>query len=120
MNTTAPPLKLRVYAGRENGLMIIGQPESLWELGQRLQAVGEGNAPGQDGWPAEVAVPRTESPYLDVPEFKVSFHTEPPSGLPASLPLRRRNLSPIAFLVLGALAVVGAGTIIRWIVAHAL
>ena len=120
MNTDAPPLKLRAYAGRENGLMVIGSPEALSELGKQLQTAGERSDAEGSSWPVEVVSPKTEGPYSDVPEFKLSFHTDPASGIPASLDVRRRNLPAPVFLVLVGLAVVGAFTIIRWAAEHAL
>jgi hypothetical protein len=120
MNTDAPPLKLRAYAGRENGLMVIGSPEALSELGQQLQSAGARSDAEGTSWPVEVASLKTEGPYSDVPEFKLSFHTDPRSGMPASLGVRRRNLPLPVFLVLGALAVVGAFAMIRWAAEHAL
>jgi hypothetical protein len=120
MNATVPPLKLRVYAGRENGLMIIGKAESLSELGRQLQSAVSSDASEASGWPLELVSPSSEGPYLDVPEFKLSFHVEAPGGLPDSLRIGRRNLSPAALLVVGVLAIVGSATIFQWIAGHAL
>ena len=114
MRTTVPALKLRIYAGRENGLIVIGTPESLSELGRRLQEVAPISENNPGSWPVEVASPKTEGPYSDVSEFKLSFHVEPAVGIPESLRPHRRNLSPFAFLVVGGLAVLGGITLFKW------
>jgi hypothetical protein len=115
--TTATPLKLRAYSGREHGLMIIGTPDALRALGARLQSA---SAASGSEWPTEVITPTTEGPYADVPDFTLSFHVAPLGGLPTSLRLTRMNIAPLAFLVLGTLSVIGLLTTIRWITSYVL
>jgi hypothetical protein len=118
MDNPSNPLLLRVYAGRENGLMIVGDRTSLSALAMQLQAAVDSppNAP-LASWPAVVANPPVLGPYKDIQDFKLSFHLEGSSPLEQVIPLRRRG-PPFLFLVVVAiLAVTGIISIARWALA---
>ena len=106
---------LHAYAGRENGLMIIGTAEALSELGRELQAVAS-HAPENHpaNWPAQIAVLNSASPYLDRPDYRVSFHVQT-VPLPEVLQRRSRQAPRTAtFLAIAALVAVGAVSLLTW------
>jgi hypothetical protein len=114
MNSTS--IHLHAYAGRENGLMIIGSATALGELGQQLQAVASFEPlTAPTNWPHEVAVLNCDSPYQDRPDYRVSFHVQH-EPLPASL-LRKSRQAPsaVAFLIVLPLALVGIVSLVRWV-----
>jgi hypothetical protein len=112
MNPTK--IHLHAYAGRENGLMIIGSAAALSELGQQLQFAANVDPVAPADWPHEVAVLNSESPYLDHPEYRVSFHVQD-GPLPATLQRKpRQGPSTPVFLALAFLALVGSVSLVRW------
>lgn len=119
MHQAPATLLLRAYSGRDHGLMVIGTPDELRRLGQQLIVVDQ--FPAQEGsWPAEVARPRVVSPYVDVPEFQLSFHVAGEVPLPTSLPLVRRQLHGAVTLSALILALIGLLSVARWVAVHAL
>ena len=118
MHQAPAPLLLRVYSGRENGLMVVGTPDELRRLGQQLIAVDQ--FPVKEGnWPAEVAHPMVVSPYVDSPDFQLSFHVAGAAPIPASLPLVRRNPHGAVTLSVLVLALIGLVSVARWVASHA-
>lgn len=117
-----PAVELRVYSGRENGLMVIGTREALLELGAQLSAIHNmERAPGiPASWPLEVAAPLSEGPYLDMPDYRLSFHVKPECGLPVQLQKRRLGWPPFVVPVVLLCAAVGFLCIVRWVSAYAL
>ena len=117
MSTTPTPLTLHAYGGRENGLMIIGDREALCELGRQLQspAAEEAESAKLD-WPRVVAQPDVTGPYKGVSDYKLTFHVLESKQLPASLiSPTRRGPHALIRLTVAALAIVGAATILRWV-----
>jgi hypothetical protein len=114
MNPTS--IHLHAYAGRENGLMVIGSAAALGELGQQLQAVAsfEPVVPATN-WPREVAVLNCESPYSDRPDYRVSFHVQYAPIPPTLQRKSRQGPSAVVFLVLLPLALVGIVSLVRWV-----
>lgn len=110
----ANSIHLHAYSGKENGLMVIGSGDALATLGQQLQAAASfPSKTHSQNWPAEVAVLVAESPYVDRPDFRVSFHIQR-EPLPKELVQRARSSSgAIPFLFVGALALVGAVSLAR-------
>jgi hypothetical protein len=119
MHQAPAPLLLRAYSGREDGLMIIGTPDELRRLGQQLIAVDQFSVK-EGNWPAEVAHPMVVSPYVDAPDFQLSFHVAGAVTVPASLPLVRRSPHGAVTLVALVLALIGLVSVARWAVSHAL
>ena len=118
MEDSSSPLFLRVYAGRENGLMIVGDRTSLSALAKQLEAAVElpSKAP-LASWPAVVASPSVLGPYKDIQDFKLSFHLEGSAPLEQVVPLRRSG-PPLLFLaVVAILAIAGVISIARWALA---
>jgi hypothetical protein len=108
-------LHLRVYYGREIGLMVVGTAEALTHLGTQLQAAATVNGDARiPGWPPVIACPTVAGPYINEPHFQLSFHVMPAAGLPKSLPLRRRGIPIVLSLVLGVLALIGAVAAAMW------
>jgi hypothetical protein len=114
MNPTS--IHLHAYAGRENGLMVIGSAAALGELGQKLQAAASFKpVASAANWPSEVAVLDCESPYQDRPDYRVSFHVQH-EPLPATLQRKSRQApSTVALLVVLFLALVGILSLVRWV-----
>lgn len=119
MHQAPAPLLLRMYSGRENGLMVIGTPDELRRLGQQLIAVDQFPVK-EANWSAEVAHPIVVSPYVDAPDFQLSFHVAGEAPIPASLPLVRRNPHGAVKLSALVLAVIGLVSLARWVASHAL
>jgi hypothetical protein len=117
MPASTPELILRAYGGRESGLMIIGSAEALARLGTQLQAAGSVEAGALlPDWPPQVAGPKVSGPYLNDPGFQLSFHVLLTPQLPSSLRLLRRGLPRPLSLAIALLALIGAATIVTWIV----
>ena len=108
------PFHLHVHSGRESGLMIIGTPEALANLGQQLQAARDfTSTPETSGWPSQIAVLAAESPYRDRPDSQVSFHVQR-QPLTAALQKRPRHGPSTTFLlVVAALTLFGALSLVR-------
>jgi hypothetical protein len=116
MAASTPDLILRAYHGRESGIMIIGTAQTLERLGTQLLSAANTPASGAlPEWPPEVSSPAVSGPYVDVPNFKLSFHVLRAQQLPISLPLRRRGLPLALVLAVGALALIGAAAIVGWL-----
>jgi len=120
MSESSSPLWLHAYAGRENGLMVVGSAEALKTLGTQLQAAGDFVSKPSKDWPAEVAHPLVAGPYRDVPDFQLTFHLVGDAPLSTAAPHIRRTMPAPLFLVIAACAVVGAVTIFRWVVSYAI
>jgi hypothetical protein len=117
MRTSAPEFSLRIYRGRESGLMIIGSAEALTKLGTQLQAASSIQADERlPDWPPQVAAPKVSGPYQNDPAFQLSFHVLRAAQLPSSLRLARRRPPLMFSLTVAVLALIGATTIITWIV----
>jgi hypothetical protein len=113
MSASSPELILRAYHGRENGLMIIGNAEALNRLGAQLQAASDAQENSLiPDWPPLIANPEVSSPYLNGPDFKLSFHVMRRPTVPPSLPLIRRSPPGALVLIFGILALIGAATIV--------
>lgn len=104
-------LRLYAYYGRENGMMIMGSTSALRTLGEQLLAASEQNPK------SVIATPVTYGPYDDVADFTLSFHL-PSAGTPdKSLLVKRRSMPlPVRLIVL-VLCIVGAITLVRWVLA---
>ena len=115
-----PRLWLHSYSGRENGLMVVGDRASIKALGEQLLVAAGAEATTEDkgNWPVEISHPSVVGPYKDVPDFSLTFHLEGPGAVAEILPLRRRNLPPLVFIVIAVSAAVGAMTAARWIASH--
>lgn len=121
MNDSRPPLLLRIYTGRENGLMVVGDRASLKALGQQLVTTAESEAvSSQQDWPATIASPKVAGPYSDTPDFTLSFHLEGQRPVGELLPLQRRGISPPFLIAVVIFSAVGLFTIARWVFANAL
>ena len=110
---------LHAYAGRENGLMVVGDRPSIRALGEQLVAASDAadSSPSDQVWPVEISKPEVAGPYVDVPGFVLSFHLEGAAPAREVLPLcRRHRRAPLRLAVAGC-AVIGSITILRWVVA---
>jgi len=114
MTDSTDDLRLRAYHGRENGLMIIGSVAALEKLGAQLLTASQRAAdPRAPNWPPIVASPNVEGPYLNEPQFKLSFNVTRSTQLPESLSRIRRS-PPLALLApIGILALVGIAAIVE-------
>ncbi len=109
-------MHLHAYAGRETGLMIIGNSEDLSSLGRKLLEVSESQPPKKSyNWPHQVLVLDAPSPYLDRTDYEVSFYLQS-EPLPESL-LKRPRQAPTTAMFLGValLALVGAVSVPVWL-----
>jgi hypothetical protein len=119
MNESPSKLWLRSYSGKENGLMVVGTPESLKSLGVQLQTAGDFMNESSKDWPSEVASPIVSGPYKDIPDFQLTFHIAGNAPISKATPLVRRNMPAPLFVIIAVCAVVGALTIFRWVVSYA-
>ena len=106
------PYRAHQYSGRENGLMVITSPDRLRELGTQLANFDETKLLHHPDWPSEVA-----SLNLGTMErpFTLSFHVERAPGRPAgNVPAQSK--SPWVLGVGALLAVVGLGTVAKWVI----
>ena len=100
--------------------MVVGSPAALKELGEQLTRVPiPEDRPMPPGWPPEVAAPEVVGPYKDIPDFSLSFHVHGDKPSVEVLPLTRRAMPTPFFFVVAALTVVGAVTVIRWVLGYA-
>jgi hypothetical protein len=114
-------LWLHAYAGKENGLMVVGTPDTIRELAQKLLVATDAQSTVTSAvWPQEIACPPTIGPYVDVPDFTLSFHLKGEISLETVTPLRRRNLIWPVFVSVAFLSVIGAITLWQWVVGHVL
>lgn len=121
MSHSPKPLWLHIYSGRENGLMVVGNRDSLKSLGNQLVSAAEANDAAQsERWPAVVARPEVVGPYNDTIDFKLSFHLEGTAPPVEVLPLCRRTVSLPVLSGVALLAVVGAVSIARWVLTYVL
>ena len=110
-------LRLRIYQGRENGLMIIGSAEELSRLGrQLLEASTVSPNPAAPDWPPVVAEPSSSGPFAGQDEFKLSFHRLIDVSLPKSLRLVRKGPHPTVTIVVLLFALVGLLATVRWLI----
>ena len=109
-------LHLHSYAGRENGLMIIGDKEALRKLGQELIASAmHEESTSESDWPKQIAVLNSASPYTDRPDYQVSIHLQA-GVLPAALLKKARSSTSTAvFLTICVLSFVGAVSLPVWL-----
>jgi hypothetical protein len=107
---------IHAYAGRENGLMIIGEREALRKLGKELlEPAVEEESTAEDEWPKQVAILNSASPYADRPDYQVSIHLQT-AALPASLLKKARSgTSTAIFLGICFLSLVGAVSLPVWL-----
>ncbi|UUZ75083.1 hypothetical protein LP414_24150 [Polaromonas sp. P1(28)-13] len=99
--------------------MVIGTSDELRRLGQQLIAVDQFLVK-ESNWPAEVAHPMVAGPYVDAPDFQLSFHVTGEAPMPKSLPLVRRSPHGAVTLAALILALIGLVSVARWVVSHAL
>lgn len=59
------------------------------------------------------------SPYVDVPDFQLSFHVAGDAPIPAPLPLVRRNPHGAVTLSVLVLALIGLVNVVQWAVSYA-
>jgi hypothetical protein len=112
-----PTLHLYAVVGREPGLMIIGTPSELAELGQELQrALSLAPAAGaSSNFPPQLLAINAESPYRDQRAYQVSVNVQL-GELPANLRQKQRYApSALFFLVVTALSVLGAVSVPYWL-----
>lgn len=116
------PLRLHAYSGREHGLMVVGSRLSLKTLGQQLIAAADAEpaSPPSRDWPVEVARPTVVGPYVDIPEFRLSFHLEGESPAADVLPLRRSGPPTVLLIAVAVCAAVGLVTLVGWLLVYAL
>ena len=109
-------LRLHAYGGRENGLMIIGTEAALVQLAQELQrAASFQHPPDSAGWPRPVVTVNAASPYIDAPDFRLTFHVQrEPLSETLLAPSRRGPPVPLVLAAIG-LAGVGAVQVIAWL-----
>jgi hypothetical protein len=110
------PLWLHAYSGRETGLMVIGDIESMQALGRQLLEGRPFNGASAPGWPPQIARPTVVGPYGDVRDFRLSFHLKGDRPLEEIVPIPRRGFRLPLLAALGICAVIGAATIAEWIV----
>jgi hypothetical protein len=96
--------------------MVIGTPEALRSLAVELQATATESS--GELWPNIVTSVRVEGPYSGTSDYKLSFHVEPAAGIPPSLRLLNSGPSLRVVVPVLVLAVIGAVSIVRWLVAH--
>jgi len=95
--------------------MIIGSAEALGQLGAQLQTAGTAAANTRlPDWPPVIASPTVFGPYVNEPDFKLSFHVLRTSEVPRSLPLCRRGLPIWLSLAFGVLTLIGAAAVAMW------
>ena len=99
--------------------MVIGTPDELRRLGQQLLAVDQFPVK-EENLPAEVAHPMAVSPYVDVPDFQLSFHVADRGAILESLPLVRRSPHDSVTLTTIVLALIGLVSVARWVISQAL
>ncbi|MBC7624381.1 MAG: hypothetical protein H7232_13440 [Aeromicrobium sp.] len=116
---TADPLWLHAYSGKEHGMMVVGSPAAMRTLGQQLVAAANDLAPVTERWPKEIASPSVVGPYRDIGDFQFSFHLRGSSPLGEVAPMGRRTLHPLVFVTVTGCTVVGAVTILRWLLERA-
>ena len=117
MNASDTGLRLRIYQGRESGLMIIGTAEELSQLGRQLmeESTVSPSAAAID-WPPVVAEPSSSGPFVGRDGFKLSFHRLIDVPLPRSLRLVRRGPHPAVTIVVAFFALLGVLTMVRWLI----
>jgi len=117
MSPSDTGFRLRIYQGRENGLMIIGSAEELSRLGRKLMEAStvSPNA-AAPYWPPVVAEPSSSGPFAGRDGFKLSFHRLIDGSLPKSLRLVRRGPHPAVTIVVALFALVGVLTTVRWLI----
>jgi hypothetical protein len=114
-----PSVKLFSYAGRENGLMVVGSRGELRELARQIQAGLERAAhhPATEAWPSQVASAKVVlGPYAESRHLSLSVHVEGVVAAEETVPLRRGS-QPV-WLTLSTLlfAIVGLLSAVRWVV----
>ena len=120
MNDNSEPLWLHAYSGRENGLMVVGSPDSLKQLAQQLLTAVEAHPEKtSESWPPEIVAPRIIGPYTDMPDFALSFHIKGAAPLSEVVPLKRRTLPTPLFLAVAVCAITGVVTLLRWLLSYA-
>jgi len=120
MSTKPDSLWLHSYSGRETGLMIVGSASALRALGQDLITAADSPPTSASPFPPQVATPAVTGPFKDRPDFTLSFHLPGSSPLTEVAPLRRQATPTPVFLAVAVCAVVGAITLLRWLVGYAL
>lgn len=99
-------MRINLYFGKENGLMVIGSEEELRKLGQSISGL-EGQV--SKDWPKLIA----EFPS-DTDDFKLSFHVEDNTKrLPSNFPSRSTLARKIFYLAVYGLALVGLVSIFK-------
>jgi|SRR4051812_34061942 hypothetical protein len=116
MENSVPSLWLHAYSGRENGLMIIGTPAALKNLGQRLVEASNPEAITEaTSWPRAIVAPDVVGPYKDVSAFGLSFHLQGTEPLEKVAPFTRRTVWSPLFVLVTLFAIVGLVTVWRWL-----
>jgi hypothetical protein len=119
MNSHVSKLKLKAYSGRENGLMVVGDVDTLKALGAQLLAVDATSRQSSSEFPPVVARPETNGPYEDVDGFQLTFHLDVGQPIKGNGIQARRNMPPLLLLAVAVCAIVGAATIARWLISYA-
>jgi hypothetical protein len=104
------PLWLHAYSGRETGLMVIGDLDSMRALGQQLLEGMPIDGVTAQGWPPQIACPTVVGPYGDVRNFRLSFHLRGNRPLEEVVPIPRRAFRLQLIEAFGVCAIVGAAT----------
>lgn len=116
MSPTETGLRLRLYQGRESGLMIIGTAEELGRLGEQLIGARAVLPDGAiEHWPPLVAEPPSSGPFADRAAFRRSFHRQVGAELPASLRLVRRGVPRAVSVVVVIFALIGVAATVQWL-----
>ena len=117
MTRLASSFKLFSYAGRENGLMIVGSREAMQELATKLQAaLASEPVPVTKDWPPELVAATVQlGPYRSSLGYELSLHIEGAVPAEMKVPLRRKSPPGALVAALLALAVVGLLSVLEWL-----
>jgi hypothetical protein len=110
------PLWLHAYSGRESGLMVIGDPDSMRALGRQLLDGRPIDGVTAQGWPTQIARPTVVGPYGDVHGFQLSFHLKGDRALQEVVPIPRRAFRLPLIALFSVCTAVGAYTIVTWLI----
>ena len=111
-----PPLRLQLEQGKDWGLSIIGTRHELLNLARSLEAAAsEAKFVPFGNLPQQILGPEVESPYIDQPGFFLSFCIEERGPSETAMQKARSGPSPIVFILITVLSLIGLTTSIGWI-----
>ena len=108
-------IRVHTYSGREAGTMIIGPASELKALAELIisSVVGKPERVEKD-WPEDVLFCNVKSLEDIRSAYTLSFHVETLTGANPS-PTIRNKYGWIIFYILGTFSIIGAITLIQWL-----